>query len=48
MTKKTEEKVRVFHPGYQAVATPLKRDLAAWQAQGWAVTPEPETKETEK
>jgi hypothetical protein len=46
MTKKTEEKVRVWHPGYQAEAHPRRADLEKWIEQGWQV--QPAAKETEE
>jgi hypothetical protein len=46
MTKKTADKVRVWHPGYQGEAHPPRVDLDKWIEQGWQV--QPETKETEK
>jgi hypothetical protein len=46
MTKKRQERVRVWHPGYKAEAHPLRADLDKWTEQGWQV--QPETKETEK
>lgn len=39
MTKKTEEKVRVWHPVYQAEANPRREDLEKWIEQGWQKQP---------
>lgn len=47
MSKKAEdEKVRVWHPGYQAEANPTRADLQKWIDQGWQE--QPAAKETDK
>lgn len=46
MTKKDDEKVRVWHPGYQAEAHPRRADLHEWIKQGWQE--QPAEKETDK
>lgn len=46
MSKKTEEKVRVWHPVYQAEAHPIRADLEKWIEQGWQE--QPAAKEAEK
>jgi hypothetical protein len=49
MRKKPETKVRVWHPGYQAFAYPVKKDLAKWEAAGWTPAPEiPDQPKTDK
>ena len=39
MTKKSEERVRVWHPGYKAEAHPRRADLEQWIEKGWQVQP---------
>ena len=48
MSKKTEEKVRVWHPGYQAEAHPRRADLQKWLEQGWQEQPAEKTKEQDQ
>jgi hypothetical protein len=48
MTKKRQARVRVWHPGYRAVAHPLRADLKKWIDQGWQVQPATKGKEQQK
>lgn len=46
MTKKRQERVRVWHPAYKAEAHPPQADLKTWIEKGWQV--QPETKEQDE
>lgn len=48
MTKKADQKVRVWHPVYKAEAHPKRADLETWLAKGWQEQPATDPKEKDQ